>query len=94
MAVADSAIDREALAYARALLKPPLERESPWPVLGAAGLCAVSAIAFAFAMIVAPPSTTSRLVIEEEPARTAITASEADSEQTVTPAATTPAPAP
>jgi len=65
MAVADSAIDREALAYARALLKPPLVRESPWPVLGAAGLCALSALAFAYAMIVAPPTASSHLVIEE-----------------------------
>ncbi len=70
MAVADSAIDREALAYARALLKPPLARESPWPVLGAAGLCAVAALAFAFAMVVAPPATKSHLVIEDAPAAT------------------------
>ena len=91
MAVADSAIDREALAYARALLKPPLVRESPWPVLGAAGLCAASAIAFAFAMIVAPPSTTSRLVIEEEPAPAPITASEAAPVQPAPTPATPPA---
>jgi hypothetical protein len=68
MAVADSAIDREALAYARALLRAPLARESPWPVLGAAGLCAVAALAFAFAMVVAPPTTKSHLVIEDEAA--------------------------
>lgn len=74
MAVADSALDREALAYARALLKPPLVRESPWPVLGAASLCAIAALGFAYAMIVAPPTTKSHLVIEEAPAATVATA--------------------
>lgn len=93
MAVADSAIDREALAYARALLKPPLVRESPWPVLGAAGLCAASAIAFAFAMVVAPPSTTSRLVIEEAPPPAPVATGEASPTQPP-PTAPTPAPVP
>lgn len=65
MAVADSAIDREALAYARALLKPPLVRENLWAAIGAAALAAVSALAFATAMVMAPPVTTSHLQLEE-----------------------------
>jgi len=66
MAVADSAIDREALAYARGLLKPPAPRENLWGVIAAAAFAAVSALAFATAMILAPPVTSSRLVIEEQ----------------------------
>jgi len=65
MAVADSAIDREALAYARGLLKPPAPRENLWGVIAAAAFAAVSALAFATAMILAPPVTSSRLVIDE-----------------------------
>lgn len=66
MAVADSAIDREALAYARGLLKPPAPRENLWGVIAAAAFAAVSALAFATVMILAPPVTSSRLVIEEQ----------------------------
>ena len=43
------------MARARGLLKPPLRRERAWPALAAAGLLAVSAIAFATAMLMAPP---------------------------------------
>ncbi|MDE2485902.1 MAG: hypothetical protein KGO51_00750 [Alphaproteobacteria bacterium] len=50
-----SSLDREAIARARALLEAPKPRERLWPVLGAAGLLAVSALAFATAMIMAPP---------------------------------------
>ncbi|MDP1631466.1 MAG: hypothetical protein Q8L66_08615 [Caulobacter sp.] len=66
MAIADSAIDHEALAYVRALLKPPLVRESVWATLAAALFAAISALAFAFAfaMVMAPPVTTSRLALE------------------------------
>lgn len=68
MAVTDSVLDREALAYARALLKPPLERENLWAALGAGLFAAVSAMAFAVAMVLAPPVTTSRLALEPPPA--------------------------
>lgn len=74
MAHADSAVDHEALAYARALLKPPLEKDGVLPALGAALFAAVSALAFAVAMVAAPPVTTSRLALE--PATQEITASE------------------
>jgi hypothetical protein len=50
-----SALDPDAIAKARALLEPPARRERLWPVLGAAGLLALSALAFATAMIMAPP---------------------------------------
>jgi len=50
-----SAVDPEALALARALVQRPVRRERVWPVLAAAGLLAVSALAFATAMIMAPP---------------------------------------
>lgn len=50
MSLADSAIDREALAYARALLKPPLRRERPWLAVGAAALAALAALALALAI--------------------------------------------
>ena len=66
MAVADSALDPEALAYARGLLKPPIQRENLWGVLAAAAFAAVSALAFATAMIMAPPVTSSHLVIDEQ----------------------------
>lgn len=68
MATPDSVLDREALAYARALLKPPLERENLWAPLGAALFAAVSALAFAVAMVMAPPVTTSKLALEPGPA--------------------------
>lgn len=65
MAAADSALDPEALAYARGLLKPPIVRENLWGVIAAAAFAALSALAFATAMILAPPVTTSSLVMEE-----------------------------
>jgi len=65
MAISDSAIDREALAYARALLKPPLARENLWGVIAAAAFAAVSSLAFATAMVMAPPVTTSHLQLEQ-----------------------------
>lgn len=50
-----SAVDPDAMAQARALLERPRRPERMWPVLGAAGFLAVSALAFATAMILAPP---------------------------------------
>lgn len=67
MAAADSALDPEALAYARGLLKPPIARENLWGVLAAAAFAAVSALAFATAMLMSPPATSSGLVIDEAP---------------------------
>lgn len=64
MANADSVLDHEALAYARALLKPPLERENLLGAVGAALFAAVSALAFAVAMVMAPPVTSSKLALE------------------------------
>jgi hypothetical protein len=43
------------MARARGLLKAPLKRERAWPALAAAALLAVSALAFATAMVMAPP---------------------------------------
>jgi hypothetical protein len=55
MTTPDSALDAAQMARARALLDPPKPPERIWPVLGAAGLLALSALVFATAMIVAPP---------------------------------------
>ena len=48
---------REALAFARERLEPPVRRESAWPALAAAGFFAVCAMTFAVAAILAPPIT-------------------------------------
>lgn len=55
MTIRDSAIEPEALAYARGLLKPPVQKDATWQTLGAAGLWAATALALAFAMLTAPP---------------------------------------
>ncbi|HEY0436917.1 MAG TPA: hypothetical protein VGC92_09765 [Phenylobacterium sp.] len=55
MASVPSALDPGAMARARGLLKSPLRRERAWPALASAALLAVSAIAFAVAMLTAPP---------------------------------------
>jgi len=46
---------REAIAYARERLEPPVRRESAWPALAAAAFFAVCAMTFAVAAILAPP---------------------------------------
>jgi len=48
---------REAIAYARERLEPPVRRESAWPAVAAAGFFAVCAMTFAVAAILAPPIT-------------------------------------
>jgi hypothetical protein len=63
MANSASALDIVAVAQARALLAPPAPRERIWPVLAAAAFFAVSALAFATAMVMAPP------VVSEHAAR-------------------------
>jgi len=55
MAETVSALDSIAMARARALLAPPKRPQRVWPVLAAAAALAVSALAFATAMILAPP---------------------------------------
>ena len=53
---ADSRLDPQALAHARALLAEPPPRESgALPALAAAAFFAVSALGVAFAMVAAPP---------------------------------------
>jgi len=54
MAAADSALDRAELDRARALITPRRRAESVWAPLCAAAFLAISALAFATAMIVAP----------------------------------------
>lgn len=54
----DSALDPEAMARARALLAAPARPERMWPALAAAALLAISALAFATAMVLAPPVIT------------------------------------
>lgn len=58
MAANDSALDADALVRARRLLAPPERPERLWPAVAAAGLLAVSALAFATAMVLAPPLIT------------------------------------
>jgi hypothetical protein len=57
-----SALDADALDRARSLLQAPQRKERVWPVLAAAGLLAVSALAFATAMIMAPPVVSEHVV--------------------------------
>ena len=57
----DSALNGEQMARARALLDTPKRPERMWPVLGAAGLLAISALTFATAMILAPPLTSEHI---------------------------------
>jgi hypothetical protein len=55
MAMNDSALNPEETARIRTLLAPRAKKERMWPVLAAALLAAISALAFATAMIMAPP---------------------------------------
>lgn len=66
MAMTDSALNPEETARIRALLTPKAKKERMWPVLAAALLAAVSALAFATAMILAPP-VVSQHVVQSEP---------------------------
>ena len=62
MAITDSALKPEDTAKIRALLKAKPKKERMWPVLAAAFFAAVCALAFATAMILAPPVVTSHVV--------------------------------
>jgi hypothetical protein len=66
MAVVDSALDPDEVARIRALLEPRARKARIWPVLGAALFAAVAALAFATAMILAPP-VVSEHVVETTP---------------------------
>ena len=55
MTTAHFTLDADEIARARALLGPVKSRQRVWPVLAAAACLAVSALAFATAMILAPP---------------------------------------
>ncbi len=57
MASTLSALDAEAMDRARKLVERPERPLSMWPVLGAAALLALSTLAFATAMFMAPPLT-------------------------------------
>jgi len=59
----DSTLDNVALGRARALLRAPEPRQRMWPVLAAAAFAAISALAFATAMVMAPPVVTQHVVI-------------------------------
>jgi hypothetical protein len=67
VASASSALDPDAMEQARALLARPERPERMWPVLAAAGLLAVSALAFATAMIMAPPLVSEHAVLQHAP---------------------------
>jgi hypothetical protein len=62
MEISDSILDRVALGRARALIRPPERRERMGTVLIAAAFAAVSALAFATAMVMAPPVLTRHVV--------------------------------
>ncbi len=52
------------MARARTLLLRPVRPQKMWPVLAAAAVLAVSALAFAAAMILAPPITSEHVAHE------------------------------
>jgi hypothetical protein len=64
MAGVDSVLNHEDMARARSLLERPKRTERMWPVVGAAALLAISALAFATAMIMAPPLTSEHVAVE------------------------------
>lgn len=58
----DSAIDRQELTRARALLRSPQAKSSALPALGAAAFVAFTALMLATAMVLAPPTTLSHTI--------------------------------
>lgn len=62
MAMNDSALNPDETARIRALLTPKPKKERMWPVLAAAFFAAFCALAFATAMILAPPVVTTHVV--------------------------------
>lgn len=63
----DSALDRQELTRARALLRTPQAKSSALPALGAAAFVAVTALMLATAMVLAPPTTLSHTVKNSVP---------------------------
>jgi hypothetical protein len=62
---AETTLDAEAMARARALVAPRVRKERLWPVLAAAAVAALSALSFATAMILAPPVVTQHIAGDE-----------------------------
>ena len=62
MAMNDSALKPEEVERVRRLLAERPTQERMWPVLAAALLAAISALAFAGAMITAPPVVSEHVV--------------------------------
>jgi hypothetical protein len=58
MSMGDSALNPQQVARARALLKPPVRKDPMWPALLAATALAITSVAFATAMVLAPPLQT------------------------------------
>ena len=49
-----TAIEPEAIAYVRGLLKAPLPKDQTWSAIGAGAMLAVTSLVLAFAMLTAP----------------------------------------
>jgi hypothetical protein len=58
MSMGDSALDPQQVARARALLKARVRKDPMWPALLAATALAITSVAFATAMVLAPPLQT------------------------------------
>jgi len=58
MSMSDSALDAQAVARARALLRTPVRRDPMWPALLAATALAVTSVVFATVAVLAPPVQT------------------------------------
>ena len=58
MSMGDSALNPQQVARARALLKAPVRKDPMWPALLAATALAITSVAFATAMVLAPPLQT------------------------------------
>ena len=66
MSFRDSSLDPVALDQARTLLSPAPRRDPTWPALMAAAALALTSVAFAAVMVLAPPVET-RSVAEGAP---------------------------
>jgi hypothetical protein len=64
MDLTDSSLDSVAIGRVRALLRPPTRRERVWPTMAAAGFAALSAMAFAVAMVMAPPTLSRHMTLD------------------------------
>jgi hypothetical protein len=64
MPSSDSALDPGQIDRIRSLLASTKRRERLWPVIAAAAFLAISALAFATAMIMAPPLISEHVAAE------------------------------